>query len=133
MSRWDKVTFKEYIQKKTEIFDSLGREEGASTCQGISCGQCPFIEVNCSAVEMEDPDKALELIMGYEEKVDWSQVPIDTKILVRDFENREWKRGYFAGYHEDTGQIYAWESGKTSFTAENRWLWTYAKLYKEES
>lgn len=33
-----------------------------------------------------------------EPQVDWSRVPVDTPILVRDSESSEWKRRYFAKY-----------------------------------
>lgn len=72
--------------------------------------------------------------MNFEEiinDIDWSKVPVDTKILVSD--NKEtWYKRYFAKYENE--KIYAWGNGKTSFTAKYNndvISWKYAKLYKE--
>ena len=70
--------------------------------------------------------------MNFEEMIDWSNVPVDTKILVSDKEDKGWKRKYFAKYKD--GKVYAWAWGKTSFTANNNedvTDWEYAKLYNE--
>ena len=67
----------------------------------------------------------------YEEYVDWSKVPVDTKILVRDNENASWAPRHFAGVAH--GCIYAFSYGRTSFTCNGKGRsWKYAKLYKEE-
>ena len=70
--------------------------------------------------------------MNFEEMIDWSKVPVDSKILVSDKEDKGWKRKYFAKYKD--GKVYAWAWGKTSFTANNNedvMDWEYAKLYNE--
>ena len=65
-----------------------------------------------------------------EEIIDWSKVQVDTKILVKEYKNNDWVKRYFAKFD---GNIYAWNNGKTSFTAlENeKTAWKYAKLYEE--
>ena len=65
-----------------------------------------------------------------EEIIDWSKVQVDTKILVKEYKNKDWVKRYFAKFD---GNIYAWNNGKTSFTAlENeKTAWKYAKLYEE--
>ena len=72
--------------------------------------------------------------LDFEEVVDWSKVPVDTKILVSGFINDageviEWKKRHFAKY--ENGIVYAWNDGKTSFTAEHNMNWEFAKLYEE--
>lgn len=69
--------------------------------------------------------------LDFKEVVDWSKVLVDTKILVRQRNEEEWRRRYFAKYED--GKIYAWKDGRTSFTsAENRCTeWNQAKLYEE--
>lgn len=47
--------------------------------------------------------------------VDWSTVKVDTKIHVRDRENDNWRRRYFAYYKN--GEVYVWCNGKTSWSA----------------
>ena len=69
--------------------------------------------------------------LDFEEVIDWSKVPVDTKILVSNFGTKQYK-AYFAKYED--GKIYAWDSGRTSFTAgfeNNMACWDYVKLYKE--
>ena len=61
--------------------------------------------------------------------VDWSKVPVDTPILVKDLEAGIWRKRYFALFED--GKIYAWESGATSWSVENNGrvaCWNYAKL-----
>ena len=72
------------------------------------------------------------LQMEFEEivNVDWSKVPVDTKILVSD-DGKNWCRRYFAKY--EGGRVYAFMDGATSFTGSSETLlgWDYAKLYEE--
>ena len=73
--------------------------------------------------------------MEYEpgQKVDWENVPVDTKILVKNRKDDTWIKRYFAKYKN--GKVYAWNNGATSFSADNKYNvadWKYAKLYKEE-
>lgn len=67
--------------------------------------------------------------MDFEEVVDWSKVPVDTKILVKDTIERKWHKRYFAKYED--GVVYAWDSGKASFTTVYTTRWDCAKLYEE--
>ena len=67
--------------------------------------------------------------MDFEEVVDWSKVPVDTKILVKDTIERKWHKRYFAKYED--GVVYTWHNGCTSFTTEETTQWDCAKLYEE--
>lgn len=71
------------------------------------------------------------LSYDFEECVDWSKVPVDTKILV-SCDGEEWSRRHFAKYED--GTVYAWKNGKTSFSVESEDYKTecdYAKLYED--
>lgn len=63
-------------------------------------------------------------------EVDWSNVKVDTPILVRDDECGEWERRYFAKFED--GIIYAWNSGRTSWTEDHIRHWNYVKLAESE-
>ena len=65
-----------------------------------------------------------------ESEVDWTKVEVDTLILVKDYEDAKWHRGYFAGYIG--GTVCTFDIGSTSenFMLINRW--NYAKLAEEE-
>lgn len=91
-------------------------------CKEISCGQCHLI---CS-MWMEEECK--------EPEVDWSKVPVDTPIFVRDSEGLGWHKRHFAKY--ENGKVSTWSGGQTSWTSRdvNTIVWQYAKLadVKEE-
>ena len=74
--------------------------------------------------------KQLKELRFYEE-VDWSKVPIDTKILVWSKHDEDKIGRHFAGIDIKTGRIKAWLYGATSFSSENTSLWDFAELYKE--
>lgn len=57
---------------------------------------------------------------------DWNEVPVDTKILVRDSHAHPWDKRHFAKFENDT--VYAWFGGQTSFTTRDTTCWRYAKL-----
>lgn len=88
-------------------------------CNRISCKYCNLLQMTWLLQEYEEP------------KVDWSKVAVDTPILVRDSEDEEWQRRYFAKY--ENGLIYVWIYGYTSWSIPNgiTSAWTYAKLAEE--
>lgn len=98
-----------------------------TSCDKISsCNECIFNEecvLNSQkwlVSECKDPA----------EDVDWSKVPVDTPILVRDYEDDEWIKRYFAGINED-GNVIAFDSGATSWSDDGENLtvnWKQAKL-----
>lgn len=90
-----------------------------SDCCGL-CIQCRVLQTIWLLEEYKEPE------------VDWSQVSVDTPILVRDSEDEAWQRRYFAKY--ENGLIYAWMYGYTSWTIPNgsTAAWTYAKLAETE-
>lgn len=98
-------------------------------CNEISCLDCEFSgHGNCTTQmvhwlldEHEDPS------------VDWSKIPMDTPILVRDGEDENWMRRHFAKYID--GKVYAWKIGFSSWTASSEYdftEWKYAKLANPE-
>lgn len=61
--------------------------------------------------------------------VDWSKVEVDTPILVKDDCDDKREKAYFAKYEDE--MIYAWDNGRTSFSARNKedtFIWDRAKL-----
>lgn len=68
----------------------------------------------------------------WERRIDWSKVPVDTKVLVSGSGNGGWLKRYFAKY--ENGKIYTWDYGATSFSVrikEDCSSWKHAKLYEE--
>ena len=102
-------------------------------CEKIKCELCDF------AGPINDPHhceyKRLEWANSeyVEPPVDWSKVPVDTPILVRNEKTEKWIRRYFAKY--ENGLVYTWTGGTTSWSAynpEHMYDWKYAMLPESE-
>ena len=68
----------------------------------------------------------------YTPPTDWSKVEVDTKVLVRDWDDSEWIPRHFAIYKN--GRIHTWNNGHTSFTSRDKddyVPYNQAKLYTE--
>lgn len=63
-------------------------------------------------------------------EVDWSKVEINTPILVRISEDREWIERPFAGYY--FGKVHTFGLGSTSKSYLSMMTWDYAKLIERE-
>lgn len=58
----------------------------------------------------------------------WDDVPVDTKIFVKDFEDNEWIPRHFS--HFENGYVMTFVNGGTSFTCtqDETTSWRFAKL-----
>ena len=90
-------------------------------CINTSCPKCHLYRTIWLLEDYKEPK---------EPEVDWNNVEVDTPILVRDYEGQEWANRYFAKYENET--IYAWDSGRTSWTGDGVTEWKYAKLAESE-
>ena len=91
-----------------------------------ACGLCRDIFAFWLEEEYIEPPKP---------KVDWSKVPVDTLVRVRDAEDEEWLVRYFKGINDKhlRRRYEAWESGATSKTANGEYLdWMYCELVEDE-
>lgn len=69
--------------------------------------------------------------LEFKEVIDWSKVPVDTKVLVSS-DGKDWYRRHFAEYKD--GKVYCFDSGATSFSVDRDSYisaWEYVKLYEE--
>lgn len=69
------------------------------------------------------------------DEIDWSKIPVDTKVLVKNSENVKWDRRYFAKY--ENGKVFTFTNGATSWSTSrpNNLIvvsWKYAKLAPNE-
>ena len=93
-------------------------------CDNISCDTCHRLFSVWLLNEYKEHEKP---------EVGWSKVAVDTPMLVRNSENEEWYKRYFARYENET--VYAWISGRTSWTAidyDDVYTWKYVKLAEQE-
>lgn len=101
---------------------------------GIMCDECLFNNHSFSC----SYDAIKWLFSEYKEpEVDWSKVKVDTPILVREYENEEWNKRYFAKF--EYGVVWSFCDGRTSWSArKNNTIrndtisWKYAKLAESE-
>lgn len=83
---------------------------------------------NLGLTSVEDTKaKSIAELLGIDE-VNWSKIPIDTKILVSD-DDESWCKRHFAKYENE--KVYAWEFGFTSWTTGSFRCYNYAKLAEE--
>ena len=91
-----------------------------------SCWLCRCIFDFWLDEEYEEPPKP---------EVDWSNVPVDTLVRVRDFESEEWTLRYFKGIDGEFpgSKFMAWDGGSTSKTAYGDYTrWKYCELVEDE-
>lgn len=98
------------------------------SCDECNCMVCLF----SSDTSTCDERKIKWIGEEYKEpEIDWSEVPVDTKILVRDYEDAPWLGRHFAKC--ENGIVFSWELGKTSWTACGSVTeWQYATLPEDE-
>lgn len=97
-----------------------------NTCGGIDCHTCGKMFALWIDEEYEEPPKP---------EVDWSNVPVDTLVRVRDYEYCEWNLRYFKGIDKSNPEekYEAWSNGATSKTADDSSNhWKYCELAEEE-
>lgn len=96
------------------------------SCNKLRCSECILNNQNKICAESREEWLKAEYV---EPPVDWSKVPVDTKILVKGSEDEIWIPRYFAEYKDDL--VYAWDCGCTSWSADCVTHWNYAKLAEE--
>nr|DAE27445.1 MAG TPA: hypothetical protein [virus sp. ctLTC15] len=92
------------------LLNSFGvdKENKPFRCVESCSGQCQFYndEIACKTLAKQWLDE--------EYKTDWSKVPVDTPILVKDGPYK-WLHRHFAKY--ENGKVFAWVKGLTSWSA----------------
>lgn len=122
--------YKDLIQDSIANGWGIGIDEYTkqiTSCFNLSCADCEFRSNSASC--------AARLIKWlYEEyqesTVDWSKVPVDTKVLVSD-DGGKWFKRYFASYED--GRVYVWYGGGTSWSNNLTSPYNYAKLAEEDA
>lgn len=125
------TNYEKYKDEIDRIWDSendigVTKDNEVKPCYEIRCnecifdGRCVFKSQKWLVSEYKDPT----------EDVDWSKVPVDTPILVKDYEDDGWLKRYFAGIDDD-GNVTTFDGGATSWTDNGERLitdWKHAKL-----
>lgn len=94
-------------------------------CEEIKCEECDFYESDsCKG-------SAYNFREWLNSEYDWSKVPVDTPILVRDSELFAWSKEHFAKYEDET--VYTWDYGKTSWSTYDGKMSSYKYAMLPES
>lgn len=125
------MTNYEYYREQIEKFARLSADFALDNetrkivpCAGFKCSQCEF-NMSTSVYSCENKKLTWADDEYIEPEVDWSKVPINTRIVISN-DNTHWYNRYFAKY--ENGEVYAWEDGRTSYTTDKTTSWEYAKL-----
>lgn len=103
-----------YAEDLYDIFlNSVGVDEENKPfhCEICVREKCKFYgdEMECTTLAKQWLDE--------EYKTDWSKVPVDTPILVKDKLAPKWIHRHFAKY--ENGKVFAWANGSTSWSARD--------------
>lgn len=114
------------LGKAAEYYDDMSRTyKGSQKCYNY-CKKAIDEAMGIINVVLHSQLKAEE----DEPEVDWTQVTVNTPLLVKDSDSEIWQRRYFAKY--ENGLVYAWIGGSTSWTETGMKSWNFAKLEEEE-
>lgn len=127
-----------------KFYDELRELKVMPLCFSLIDGRLEACTGQCACCQFDkgEPDCAENckkwLFSEYKEpEVDWSKVKVDTPILVREYENEEWNKRYFAKF--EYGVVWSFCDGRTSWSArKNNTIrndtisWKYAKLAESE-
>lgn len=105
-----------------------------TTCWNTDCDQCLFggdWDCDCDCNDEFNSRREWLEAEYVEPEIDWSKVPVNTPILVKDYQDQNWYKRYFCKYENNT--IYAWSNGKTSWTTQDVVQWDNAELQEVDS
>lgn len=108
--------------KRKVVFSHFGKDD----CTGISCAWCRMLTDLWLDEEYKEPKKP---------EVDWSKVPVDTLVRVKDDEEDTWALRYFCEWDGDTDMKYrTFPHGTTSKTTTYCYIenWKYCELVEDE-
>lgn len=103
-----------------------------NSCGKVPCDECIFRKNKVTDISCGEKIKEWSEQEYVEPPVDWSKVPVDTKVFVRDSDSESWYPRYFARFKN--GGIFTWTNGTTSFSAkgfDDVTLWRQGKLAEE--
>ena len=83
------------------------------------------------SMSLEFSTKDRDLLWNVEDKLDWDEVEVDTKVLVRDRPYNEWLKRHFAKY--ENGKVYVFDDGRTSWNCRGITHWEETKLWEDNN
>ena len=111
---------------------ALDKKGNFYKCSELDCEDCIFSRVELDESYCGEKTKKWSEQEYVEPPVDWSKVPVDTKVYVRDSDSEVFYPRYFARFEK--GKIFTWVNGATSFSAKGfddvTW-WNQGKLAED--
>lgn len=105
-------------------------------CNAHSCNDCPLVGKGdrggyCRWEAGDMTQEQVDLIAAYARPVDWSKVPVDTKVIVWDNVEHKYRR-HFAKY--ENGEIFTYMGGATSWSCEPDQMvrWQHGEIAQED-
>lgn len=113
------------IIKKRYVLPHLFKDVTRGSCNGVNCAWCNVLIDVWLDEECEEPTKIA---------VDWSKVPVDTLVRVRNDKSATWLLRYFKAYdHGELAPYLTWVNGATSATSGGFLeQWKYCELVEDE-
>ena len=84
-----------------------------------------------ASISLEFSTENRDLLWNIDDETDWSEVEVDTKVLVRDKSDDEWVKRYFAKYED--GEVYVFKDGRTNWNNEGITHWKETKLWEDNN
>ena len=78
---------------------------------------------------LEFSTKDRDLLWNVGDELDWDEVEVDTKVLVRNKPDDNWLKRHFAKYED--GKVYVFKNGRTNWNNEGITHWQETKLWEE--
>ena len=131
----NKEKYRDKIFEIAVNHDTCGVKNGeVHSCEELSCYDCDFYSSDHCDMDFQTWANS-----EYKEsEIDWTKVPVDTPVLVANYEDEStWNRRYFYRYHDSTKNSRQFEvfiDGATSWSAglNETTLYKYCKLAREE-
>ena len=84
-----------------------------------------------ASMSLEFSTENRDLLWNVEDEVDWDEVEVDTKVLVRNKPDDNWLKRHFAKYED--GKVYVFKNGRTSWNNEGITHWEETKLWEDNN
>lgn len=126
----NKEKYRDKIFEIAVNHDTCGVKNGeVRSCGEISCYECDFYSSDHCDIDFHKWANS-----GYKEpEIDWSMVPVDTPVFVRNYPDEEWTKRYFACCKYKSITVFidgktSWSNDGSNYTED----WNYIKFAREE-
>ena len=108
-----------YVKEILDIISKTGEVPAVANnkpieCDSIQCKDCEFNNIySCKGQFVEWANSEYK-----EPEIDWTKVPVDTPVYVRDSSGGQWNKRHFHKFDVNSKLYYCYYDGQTSWTSE---------------